>query len=394
MFSTVTGDIPVIDADSHITEPADIWTARVASKYRDLVPRVEMHPKTSHHHWRIGDTYIWPVGYFSTAGVDVYPPDVSWEYSDVDPGTFDAAERLNRMDEYGVDVQILFPNVIGFQSELVRQLGDDLATICAAAYNDFMLEWCKEDTARLVPIAMLPYWSREDCLKEIERCASLGFKGLLFADKFERAGLPNFCDQYWDPVYAAAQDAELSMNYHVGFLSQTANNLMFDNMDARHQDPNYARDLTRRACSGFLSQAEVFGQLLTSGLCDRFPSLKLVATESGFGYLPFYLEALDWHWKGYGEARRGGLLPSEHFRRQCYGTFWFERSSLPLLEQYPDNFMFSTDYPHGTSLSPGPASPAEVAWKHLREAFADIDEVVTRKVIFENAQSVYKIPLT
>ena len=51
------------------------------------------------------------------------------------------------------------------------------------------------------------------------------------------------------------------------------------------------------------------------------------------------------------------MLPSEYFRRQCYGTFWFERLTLPLLETYPDNFMFETDYPHPTSIGPGPASP-------------------------------------
>ena len=31
----------VIDVDTHITEPADLWTARIASKWHDLVPHVE-----------------------------------------------------------------------------------------------------------------------------------------------------------------------------------------------------------------------------------------------------------------------------------------------------------------------------------------------------------------
>ena len=30
----------IIDADSHVTEPADVWTARVPAKYKDDVPRV------------------------------------------------------------------------------------------------------------------------------------------------------------------------------------------------------------------------------------------------------------------------------------------------------------------------------------------------------------------
>ena len=31
----------LISADSHINEPADLWTSRVAAKWRDRVPRVE-----------------------------------------------------------------------------------------------------------------------------------------------------------------------------------------------------------------------------------------------------------------------------------------------------------------------------------------------------------------
>src|SRR5207248_748306 len=100
---------------------------------------------------------------------------------------------------------------------------------------------------------------------------------------------------------------------------------------------------------------------------DRFPRLKLVSVESGFGHVPFYLEALDWEWLTFGNT--SPLLPSEYFRRQCYGTFWFERTTLPLLAAYPDNFMFSTDYPHATSLSPGPASPADVPAEHVAHAF-------------------------
>ena len=74
------------------------------------------------------------------------------------------------------------------------------------------------------------------------------------------------------------------------------------------------------------------------------------------------------------------MLPSEYFRRQCYGTFWFERVTLPLLETYPDNFMFETDYPHPTSMSPGPASPAELPRDHIAKHFADVPPDVTRKV--------------
>ena len=86
------------------------------------------------------------------------------------------------------------------------------------------------------------------------------------------------------------------------------------------------------------------------------------------------------------------MSPSEYFRRQCYATFWFDRVSLPLLGSYPDNFMFSTDFPHPLSLSPGAASATEllpVQW--VEDAFADVDPVIAEKAIVGNAAALYRL---
>lgn len=379
----------VIDADSHLIEPADLWTSRVASKYRDLVPRVVLHPKTQHHHWVVGSTFIWPVGYWCRAGFDGYVPEVPWEYSDIDAGGYDAAERLKRMDEYGLSTQIIYPNVIGFESELIRQLGSSLALLCTQTYNDFLLDWTSADSSRLIPIAMLPYWDRDAAVAEMTRCVNRGHHGVLFADKFERVNLPSFVDPYWDQVYAAAQDLEIPINFHIGFSSEdTAAAFEEDSLAIRRASTDLPRKMTQSSASTLVRQADLFGALLMSDVCERFPRLKFVAVESGFGHLPFYLETLDWHSKVYGYDTRQ-LLPSEYFRRQCYGTFWFEQSTLPLLSVYPENFMFSTDYPHGSSLSPGPASPALHPTHYVNAAVATLGMDLAMKTIETNARRVY-----
>ena len=140
-----------------------------------------------------------------------------------------------------------------------------------------------------------------------------------------------------------------------------------------------------------MGNADSIAAIVTSGLCDRFPKLDFVSVESGFGYIPYLLDSLDWHWKGYGAHRESPMLPSEYFRRQCYGTFWFERTTLPLLQTYPDNFMFETDYPHPTSIAPGPVSPAEVPSDHIEHAFADVPPDVARKALHDNAAAVYHL---
>jgi hypothetical protein len=67
------------------------------------------------------------------------------------------------------------------------------------------------------------------------------------------------------------------------------------------------------------------------------------------------------------------------FKRQCYGTLWFEETTLALLTDYENNFMFSTDYPHPTSLSSGPASPATPAHDHITRAYNTLDPSSAKK---------------
>ena len=104
-------------------------------------------------------------------------------------------------------------------------------------------------------------------------------------------------------------------------------------------------------------------------------------------------------WKNARDSRapeyRDWLLPSEYFLRQVYCTFWFETTTLRLLEEYQDNVMFETDFPHPTSLSPGPGCiidgvPSVFGRQNLTAA--GIPESVQRKVLFENAARLYGRP--
>jgi uncharacterized protein len=385
----------IVDADCHLTEPADLWTARVPAKYREVVPRVDVHPANGIHHWRIGDRWLHPVGYHSPAGWGQYPPDRPLEFEDCEPGTYDARERLKRMDEFGLAAQILYPNIVGFLAGDFSKLDPEVSVLCVQAYNDFAHEWASEDPRRLFPIAMVPFWDREASVREIERCVSLGFRGVLFANKLEMIGMPSFLDSYWDPIYATAQECGVPINYHIGFSSDEVSlRLGADAVNAARQEPEKARlAAVGRLGQTLMGQATLLGSIVLSGICERFPRLKLVSVETGFGHLPFYLETLDWQWKAYGNESLA-LLPSEYFRRQCYTTFWFDRVALRLLDCYPENFMFSTDYPHPTSLSPGPcAGTTLMPSQWVEEAFVDIDPWLKERAVFANANQVYNLNL-
>ncbi len=388
--TSVAQRLRVIDTDTHVCEPADLWTSRVPAKWRDIVPRPERNPETGYDHWKIGDAWLMGTGFYAVAGWKEYPPNGPHQLEDagVDPGSWDPNERLKRMDEYGIHAEILYPNLIGFESPLFMRLGEEVSLACVQAYNDFISEWASADPERLIPITMVPFWDQDAAVREIQRCTEMGHRGILFANKYEMIGLPAFYDPYWDRIYAAAQEAEQSVNFHVGFTSSTDG--AAKGMTTLLSNFN-ARVAAKGTALGMLGNADAIASIVTSGLCDRFPTLKFVSVESGFGYITYLLDSLDWHWRGYGAHLGSELMPSEYFKRQCYGSFWFETSTLPLLATYPDNFMFETDYPHPTSMSPGPASPADIPAVHIAQHFADVPADITAKVMHDNAAAVYHL---
>jgi predicted TIM-barrel fold metal-dependent hydrolase len=84
------------------------------------------------------------------------------------------------------------------------------------------------------------------------------------------------------------------------------------------------------------------------------------------------------------------LLPSEYFRRQIYGSFWFEEQGVALaLEKFPDNILFETDYPHPTCQAPGPASAGTHPKIYAERVLSGIPEEVIGKVLHDTAAELY-----
>jgi predicted TIM-barrel fold metal-dependent hydrolase len=394
----------VIDVDSHILEPADLWTSRLPDRMRDLAPHVVWDDDTGEERWQVGDMRLNSSAKLAMAGWREPHPFAPPTIAEAPKAAYDAPARLAWLDEQGIAGQVLYPNLLGFDSHAFLRLGTDAALACVRAYNDFLSEWCGADPARLIPVMSLPFWDMEAAVDELERCHDAGHKGILMAANYERAGFPNVASPEWAPVLAAAEERALSINFHIGFSKQT-----IDELEARYTRGGRARlqslseaefeehviaGVASSAGSSFLSNSQAIADVICSGLCARYPDLKFVSVESGFGYIPFLLQALDWQWSNAGINRissRFDLLPSEYFRRQIYGTFWFERPNVADLIDLQDNVMFETDYPHPTCLSRGPwstsLSPRETIVEHMQQLPSD----VRHKVLYANAAKLYGV---
>jgi predicted TIM-barrel fold metal-dependent hydrolase len=389
-MTAVISDIPIIDTDTHVVEPPDLWTSRVSSKWGDLVPHVRWDAEAGEEAWFTAGQRLGAVGAAAMAGWPEYPPYHPRRWTDTDPVAWDATKRLARMDEYGIRSQILYPNVAVFDAKSIVAMEDrELRLACIRAYNDFQTDWSSVAPDRLIPMTGLPFWDLEETLAEIERCAAMGHRGIVFTQDPGYFGLPKLTDRYWDRMWASAQEKGLPVNFHIasGDLD-----LFSAGVPENGKHANYAM----MGVSFFIGNARTIAQLIGGGICHRFPDLNFVSVESGIGWIPFALEALDWQWKNCGvplEHPEYDLLPSEYFRRQIYGCFWFERASArSTIEQLgADNILYETDFPHPTSMSPGPASAAVRPDDYLKTNFSGVDGTALRKILHDNAARIYHL---
>jgi predicted TIM-barrel fold metal-dependent hydrolase len=385
-------DLRVIDVDAHMTERHDLFTERAPKGYEDRVPHVE----------RVDGVEMWVVdGHtFGKAGSGgtIDPEGVkhpfhdsqggSWGIDDVHPAAWDPAERLRLMDELGIQAQVLYPNSIGIGGQnLVNSIHDDVVLrLCVELYNDAMAEVQAASGNRLLPMPIMPAWSIDACVREAERCAALGYRGVNMTADPQDSGSPDLGDPAWDPFWEVCAGLGLPVHFHIG-ASQTAMTY-FGTTFWPSQD-----DYVKPAIGGaslFQNNSRVLLNSAYSGMFDRHPDLKMVSVESGIGWVPFMLEAMDYELAENApeHAKKLQKQPSEYFTDNWYVTFWFEtgRGDLAHLVDAvgEDNIMFETDFPHPTCLHPNPVAA-------VRDNVSKLRPETQRKLMGENAARLYRV---
>jgi predicted TIM-barrel fold metal-dependent hydrolase len=382
----------VVDADSHMTERHDLFTERAPSGYEDKVPHVER--VDGQEMWIIDGKTFGKAGSGGTidpAGKKHPFRDSqggSWGIDDVHPAAWDPVERLRLMDDLGIETQVLYPNSIGIGGQnLVNSITDPvLLRLCVELYNDAMAEVQADSRNRLLPMPIMPAWDIQSCVREAERCAGMGYRGVNMTADPQDSGSPDLGDPAWDPFWEVCAGLRLPVHFHIG-ASQTA--LTYFGTTFWPSQDDYVKPAIGGA-SLFQNNSRVLLNSAYSGMFDRHPGLKMVSVESGIGWVPFMLEAMDYELEENAPEWFHKLqkLPSEYFRDNWYATMWFEKGRGDLQHLVDavgeDNILFETDFPHPTCLHP---KPLEV----VGEKIASLRPETQRKVMGANAAELYRL---
>jgi predicted TIM-barrel fold metal-dependent hydrolase len=375
-------DPTMIDADAHVTEPVEIWETTAPKGREREVPHYETDADGFVAMWIGEDRVSKPRKVTETE-----------YYAGVRPTAVnDARLRLEYMDSTGFWGQVLYPGVAGTVLGRLLSIKDaKLLEHCVRVYNDWLADWARPSGGRLIPIALLPLQDVKRSVAELERSVANGHRGVLFPHRPQEMGLPLITDPVWDPIWQACGDAKVPLTFHGGFGDDLKRQRLYT-PDWRSLGQAAAASIG--SITAFLDNMDVLMTIMFSSILPRFPDLKIASAESGFGYIPFLLEAADWHFHATDmrkERPEFELLPSEYFRRQVYTTFWFERSGPGRLLDIvgPDHLMFETDFPHRTSLY----GQAQTTGRPLADIVAESVECIPQeyraRVLWGNAKALF-----
>jgi 5-carboxyvanillate decarboxylase len=278
------------------------------------------------------------------------------------------ANRIAAMDELGIHMQVLSLTAPG-----VQVFDAQTAIALAVDSNDQLVESVRRYPDRLAGLAAVPPQDPAAAAKEIERAINrLGLNGVIISSHTKGEYLDK--EKYWD-IFEAAEAADAAIYLH----PRTPSPDMLQ--------PYLARGL-EMAILGFGAEVALHVvAMITNGVFDRFPKLKLVIGHAGEG-LPYWLYRIDYMQKNVREASGRGLqlksLPSDYFKTNIFitssGVAWepailFAQEILGVSQ-----VMYAMDYPYQ-------AKAAEVAISdHFDMSDAD-------KIAFfqSNAERVFRL---
>lgn len=297
-------DIPdlIISADSHVTEPLDLWNA-VPADIRARMPEME------------------PFGALPDGGEN-------------------PIARIRDMDRDGLAAEVLYPTA----ALKLYRLDQEIQEAAFRVYNDWVADYAKGAPERLIAVPMLCMYDLDQAIAELKRCYDMGMQGALIW-QVPDPKLPLTSD-YYDPFWAVAAEMKAPVSMHI--------------LTGHSYDQTKVKGHERARLSVNQKTNDAINcmhDMVWSGVFERHPTLKMVIVEAEIGWMPFIQQQWDYYFARHG-ARPGynyaiSRKPSEICAEHVYATFMDDVVGSYLLAHWGQtNCMWSSDYPHKNTTWP------------------------------------------
>jgi len=386
-------DFKLISADSHVNEPPAAWE-RVQKEYGERAPRVVKDlPGRPKGIWLVIDG-IPPIGlsHYSkgqVVGKDKGISEVEQEkhfetirfneqfrYEDY-PGGWEPASRLKDQDTDGIEAEIIFSSAV---RQLYSIVDEPFQRAIFHSYNDWLHEFCSYNRKRLIGLATLSILDIEHTVADIWHYAKLGFRGVQIPTRIKDSG---YYESKYEPMWAALEETGMIVNVHTSATQGVAR--------THYEGP---REIEPKKQSLGLANKQApaqqfLGNLILSGVFDRYPKLKVVCAEFDVGWVANLVQQVD-YWFGRAstfdaERNINKLPPSEYFKKNAFFTYQDDRAGVLTTPVFgTDNLLWASDFPHGVTT-----------WPYSKETVdrncEGIDPVIKKKINRENTAKLYDL---
>ena len=354
----------MVSADGHLHEPAALWHERIEPQYRDRLPTFRTDAEGNRVQTAEG---MRPV---TLRDIRFEGEDGLRQGAGQDPEA-----RLADLAADGVECEILFPNKGLF---MWATADAEFSQAMCRVYNTWAMEVFGPYNDRLSPMACLAPADVPGAVAEVERAAKLGFRGLCLPCKpiwgAHDHEPSNYNHPEFDPLWAAIQDSGLPMTIHVG-----------TGKDPRAQSGRGGA-VINYAVHALTPAVEPVANLCASGVLARYPGLRFALIESGIGWVPWALTAMDEAYRKHHMFVRPKLegLPSDYFKQHGYASFQEDPPGIDLAREHGlvDNFMWANDYPHHEGSWPHSAAAIE-------RTMAKLEDDERARILGQNAAKLF-----
>lgn len=383
----------IFDADTHIIEPVEPieahLTAADRAKLGALGPLVRRAPaKGGMTRYQVGKRAVLDRRLGSRETVETAPAiargakdggtpwDVRWQGPPFpsDRVSFDPHARVRDMDLEGIDVNMVLPS--GGVPAFCSLPDVALEQAMYQAFHRFLAEYCGAYPDRLTSVILVSPRDVAGSVAEMRRCAREDWPVGIFPIVPPELSLD---DPDWEPIWAAAQDLDLTVIIHTFTITAPYPPGVWD---------TWSNMFLQRSASHVWNAQRNMAAIIGAGVLDRYPELRLAPLECGHGWLPFWAARLDEQ----AEMSRHALpalkqKPSDYIRGPQYFQSIQIHEGEMLLRQVievigEDTLMFATDFPHSESWFPKSVEKV-LAW-------TSIAEPVKRKLLWDNALRCYR----
>jgi aminocarboxymuconate-semialdehyde decarboxylase len=236
-------------------------------------------------------------------------------------------QRIEAMDEAGVDVQLVSPTDVFYQYHQDPAVTARIAAEC----NEEVAEMARDYPSRFLGLGTLPMQDPRRAIAEAERgMRELGLKGFMIDDHVNNL---TYDHPLFDPFWAAAEALSAFIFVH-----------QYRPTSVVYRTEQF---FLSNSIGNLVDRTITFGSLVYGGVMDRYPKLTVCLGHAG-GYVPYAVDRMDRGWEMW-PALRGESQgpPSGYLGRFYYDSVTYtDRNLRFLLDSVgAERVVFGTDWP-------------------------------------------------